>query len=97
MTKTLLAAALFASLAAPAFASDTPAERTFTRDGETYVYTTQIKTDRVVITGRSHPDGGPFELVVRGDSVTGFSGGIPVSFFMKGVQAKLMPAKLAAR
>ena len=97
MTKTLLAAALFASLAAPAFASEKPVEKSFTRDGETYVYTTVAKANRVVISGVSYPDGGSFELVVRGDNVTGVSGGMPVSFTMKGAQAKLMPEKLAAR
>ena len=97
MTKTLLAAALVISLAAPAFAADKPAEKTFTRDGETYVYTSVAKTNRVVITGTSYPDGGSFELVVRGDNVSGISGGVPVSFTVKGAQAKLMPAALAAR
>lgn len=97
MTKTLLAAALVISLAAPAFAGDKPAEKTFTRDGETYVYTSVAKANRVVITGTSYPDGDNFELVVRGDNVTGVSRGVPVSFTVKGAQAKLMPATLAAR
>ncbi len=97
MLKTLLVATLVVSLTAPAFASDKPEQKTFTRDGETYVYTSVAKTNRVVITGTSYPDGGAFELVVRGDSVTGVSGGVPVSFTIKGAQAKLTPATLAAR
>ena len=97
MTKPLLAVALIASLATPAFASEKPAEKNFTRDGVTYVYTTVAKTNRVVISGVSYPDGGSFELVVRGDNVTGISSGMPVSFTVKGAQAKLMPEKLAAR
>ena len=97
MTKTLLAAALVISLAAPAFAQDKPAQKTFTRDGETYVYTSVAKANRVVISGTSYPDGGNFELVVRGDNVSGISGGMPVSFTVKGAQAKLMPAAMAAR
>ena len=97
MTKTLLAVALIASLAAPAFAGDKSAQKTFTRDGETYVYTSVAKANRVVISGTAYPEGSSFELVVRGDTVSGVSGGVPVSFTVKDAQAQLMPAKLAAR
>lgn len=96
MTKTLLAAALIAALASPAFARDKPAETSFTRDGETYFYTAVAKTNGVVLNGR-YPDGGRFELLVRGDSVTGVSNGAAVSFSLKDAQAKVTQPQLAAR
>ena len=98
MTKTFLAAAaLIAALSAPAFAKDAAPQRKFTRDGQTYVYTMVTKANRVVISGRRHPGGDRFQLVVRGDQVSGFSNGGPVSFTVPNAQAKLMPAALAAR
>jgi hypothetical protein len=97
MTKIFLAAALIASVAAPAFAGGKPVEKKFTRDGLTYTYTTTIEADRVVLTGRSAPLGGDFQLVVRGSQVTGFAGGSPVSFTYKNAQAKLTSQQLASR
>jgi hypothetical protein len=97
MTKIFLPIALIASLATPAFASDKPVEKSFSRDGNTYVYTTVAKTDRVVISGRRFPEGSAFQLVVRGDQVTGFSGGEPVSFTYKNAQAKLTAQQVAFR
>lgn len=98
MTKTFLAAAaLITALSAPAFAKDAAPQRKFTRDGQTYVYTLVTKANRVVISGRRYPSGGTFQLVVRGDQVSGFSNGQPVSFTVPNAQAKLMPTALAAR
>jgi len=97
MTKIFLPIALLATLAAPAFAGDKPVEKRFSRDGNTYVYTTTAKADRVVISGRRFPEGSAFQLVVRGDQVTGFSGGEPVSFVYKNAQAKLTSQQLASR
>jgi len=96
MTKLFLPIALLATLATPALA-DKPIEKSFSRDGATYVYTTTAKPDRVVIAGRRLPEGSAFELVVRGDKVTGFSGGEPVSFTYKNAQAKLTAQQLASR
>ncbi|KQS01948.1 hypothetical protein ASG11_14115 [Sphingomonas sp. Leaf357] len=79
MTKLLTAAALIATLAAPAFAKDVAAQRSFTRDGETYVYTAAVKGDATVLSGRSS-SGRDFRLTVRNGHVTGRSGGVPVSF-----------------
>lgn len=96
MFKTLLTAAvLLAVPAAPAFAR--PATKTFTRDGESYSYTTRDLGDHVVISGRNRSTGAPFELDVRGDEVSGVSGGVPVSFTMPGAQAKLGSAAIASR
>ena len=97
MTKLFLAAALIATLATPALAEGKQAEKSFSRDGATYVYTTTTKADRVVISGRRFPEGSAFRFVVRGDQVTGVSGGEPVSFFYKGAQAKLTAQQLASR
>jgi hypothetical protein len=97
MTKIFLAAALIASLTAPAFAGEKPVEKRFTRDGLTYIYTTTVKADRVVLAGRSSPLGGDFELVVRGSQVTGVAGGSPVSFTYKNAQAKLTSQQVASR
>lgn len=98
MTKTLLAAAaLLATFSTPAFAKDDVQPRKFTRDGQTFVYTTTLKANRVVISGRRFPSGSAFEFVVRGDQISGVSGGEPVSFTVKGAQAKLTPVALAAR
>jgi len=97
MTKLFLAAALIASLATPALAGDKSAEKKFTRDGLTYVYTTTVEPDRVVISGRSDPLGGDFKLVVQGSQVTGVAAGSPVSFTYKNAQAKLTSQQLASR
>ena len=97
MTKLFLPIALLATLATPAFAADKPVEKSFSRDGQTFVYTTTAKADSVVIAGRSYPEDSSFELVVRGDHVTGFTGGTPVSFTYKNAQAKLSAQQLASR
>ncbi|MCP3731159.1 hypothetical protein M9978_12040 [Sphingomonas sp. MG17] len=75
MTKTLiLAAALFA---VPAAAS--ASERSFTRDGVTYTYSSAQKGANTVITGKTST-GSAYTLTVRGKRVTGLVGGAPVSF-----------------
>ncbi|WP_010183813.1 hypothetical protein [Sphingomonas sp. PAMC 26605] len=88
MLKTVFAAtALLAVSVSPAFAKD-GASHTFTRDGETYTYKTIDKGDHVLISG-SRQSGSAFELNVRGDQITGVSGGVPVSFTVPNAQAKL--------
>lgn len=97
MTKTLLfATALIAAIATPAIASDTPVKRRFVRDGETYVYTIAKKTDRVVLTGRRFPADSAFELVIRGDRVTGTSGGVAVNFTVPDAQASITSTDMLA-
>lgn len=98
MTKTFLAAAALAvAFSAPAFAKDVAGQQTFKRDGQTYVYTKVTKEDRVVLSGRRYPAGSAFELIVRGDRVTGYSGGVPVSFTVPDAQAKLTSTVVASR
>lgn len=82
MTKLLTAAAALATLLAPAaaFAADSDGARSFTRDGETYVYTTTQKKDRTILTGHRLPSGTPFALTVRGRNVSGIANGVSVNF-----------------
>ena len=76
MTKTIFAAAAAAlTLASPALAS----ERSFTRDGVTYSYTTVDQGDARVLEGRAS-QGSKFRLVVRNGWVQGNVGGKPVSY-----------------
>jgi uncharacterized protein YdeI (BOF family) len=87
MKKTLLAATLFAAVSTPALA-DTAPQHTFTRDGDTYVYTTQQVADRTVISGHVLNSGDTFKLSVRGNRVTGFSGNRQVSFNVPATTSK---------
>lgn len=83
MIKKIITAALVLLAAVPAVAAE-PAQR-FTREGVTYVYTTKVAQGRTVITGRA--DGGStFRLVVKGNRVSGTSGGLPVAFALADVQ-----------
>ncbi len=96
MFKTFIAAtALLAATVAPAVAKN--ATRTFTRDGETFEYSTVNKGDHVLITGRSLTGGSAFKLRVRGSRVVGMSGGVPVDFTMADAQAKLTKTEVASR
>ncbi|MEG3165031.1 hypothetical protein U1701_10530 [Sphingomonas sp. PB2P19] len=54
--------------------------QSFVHEGSTYVYTTSEQDGRQVINGRRFPSGQQFHLIVRGDRVSGTSGGVPVSF-----------------
>jgi hypothetical protein len=95
MTKLFAAAALIASIAAPAFAKDAPQQKTFTRDGETFTYVATEKKDATILTGRS-ASGRDFRLVVRNGYVHGFSGNVPVFFSVP--KATTRPSvELAAR
>lgn len=79
----MLAAAALALTSTIGMAAGSPAgsERSFTHDGNTYIYTTSATRDgRTVISGRRLPSGEAFRLVVDGKRVSGTSGGAPVSF-----------------
>lgn len=76
MTKTFISAAVLLTLPVAAFAS----ERSFTRDGVTYVYTREQRGDVTVLSGKALPAGSTYTLTVRGRKVTGQVGGTPVSF-----------------
>jgi hypothetical protein len=101
MTKTFFAsAALLLVTAAPAFAGEKPTEITFQRDGETYTYTKTEKDGMMILRGR-FPTGNRFELIVRGNKVTGTIDGayVPynISYSMPLAPAKSGTAELAAR
>lgn len=97
MTKFLLsAAALAVAFATPAIAADQSAQHSFTRDGETYVYTAVAKANHVVLTGRSFPSGGEFHLVVHGNRIEGDSDGWQVAFKVPNAQAKITPTAAVA-
>jgi phosphate-selective porin len=98
MTKTLFAsAALLLATVAPALADEKPTEISFQRDGGTYVYTMTEKAGSVILNGR-FPTGDRFELIVRGNHVTGIVDGKYVSFNMPRARAKSeAAAELAIR
>jgi len=74
--KTFISAAVLLSLPVAAYAG----ERSFKRDGVTYVYTSKRDGDATVLEGKAFPGGSAYTLVVRGKNVTGRVGGTPVSF-----------------
>lgn len=74
--KTFISAAVLLSLPVAAYAN----ERTFKRDGVTYVYTSSRDGDATVLEGKAFPGGSSYTLTVRGTRVTGNVGGTPVSF-----------------
>ncbi|HTG38543.1 MAG TPA: hypothetical protein VL973_07040 [Sphingomonas sp.] len=84
------AAAAAAVFAAPAMAEET----VFSRDGQTYAYTSKVKGDTTIIEGRALPQNTPFELTVRGRVASGRVDGRPVSFR---IAKPLTPVKVASR
>jgi hypothetical protein len=100
MTKTIaiFAAAAAAMTSTTGMARDLSADanaQRFVHDGSTYVYTTKTVAGRRVIDGRRYPSGTGFHLVVRGDAVSGTSGGVPVAFRV--AAAKGAAIEVAAR
>lgn len=88
-----IAAATLLGAASAASAAD-PAQRSFTRDGHTYVYTrTQNDAGHTVLAGRELGSNARFNLVVKGDLVTGYSNGRPVRFR---TEQPLVPVQVAA-
>ncbi|HEX8555010.1 MAG TPA: hypothetical protein VF695_09905 [Sphingomonas sp.] len=92
----VIAAAALASLTATIGVAREPEQR-FTHDGATYTYTTtSLSGDRQVIEGRRLDDGRRFRLVVRGDRVSGITGGTPVSFKLADARGAASTVDLAA-
>ena len=79
MTNLVTAAALILAFSAPALAKTASDQHSFTRDGETYVYTSAVRGDATTLTGHS-TSGRTFRLTVRDGHVSGTSGGVAVSF-----------------
>ena len=81
MSRIHFAAALLAlGLATPTFAHE--GERSFTRDGITYTYTSTRTGDTLVLEGIAKPTGGKFRFVVRDGRVTGYAGDVRVNFLV---------------
>lgn len=78
MTKFIFAATAALFIATPAFAAEQ--ERSFTRDGVTYTYTSTTKGDVQVLEGNVAQTGETFRLVVHKGWVTGKAAGAHVSF-----------------
>lgn len=72
-------------------------ERQFTHQGQTYTYTTTVSGDRQIIEGRRLDDNRRFRLVVRGNRVSGVSGGTPVSFKLAEARGAASTVQLASR
>ena len=79
MTKLFFAVVALATTTS-AIAGPAPTTHRFSRDGQTYVYTTTTSRSRQVIDGYSLSTGGRFHLIVRNAQVSGESNGVPVSF-----------------
>ncbi|KQN92954.1 hypothetical protein ASE95_10140 [Sphingomonas sp. Leaf231] len=78
-TLTIIAAA--AAILLPAAALAAPAERSFTRDGHSYVYTVTPNGDgTTLIQGHEVGSDEPFRLTVKGTRVSGQANGRTVSF-----------------
>lgn len=72
-------------------------EQRFVHAGSTYVYTTAPSGERgTVIAGQRLPGGEAFRLIVRGDRVTGTSGGVPVAFRTTSAKGAAASVEVAA-
>lgn len=92
MLKSIVTAAvLLTATAAPALAAE---PESFTRNGETFVYTKVSTNDQIILDGLNKTSGGSFHLVIAGGRVTGVSNGQPVSFVMPAGKAS---TQIAAR
>lgn len=80
MRKTILILTAAAAALTSSIGMAAEGRQSFVHDGSTYVYTSSHQDDRQVIDGRRFPSGEAFHLIVRGDRVSGKSGGVPVSF-----------------
>lgn len=95
-TITIVAAAAAALTSTIGMAAERVEQR-FVHEGRTYVFTTRQVGDRQVIDGRNYPHGSTFHLVVRGDTVSGMSGGVPVSFKTRAATGAAAGIQVAAR
>lgn len=94
-TITILAAVTAALTSTIGMASE--GKQRFVHQGLTYVYTSKQAGDRQVIDGRRFPSGAAFHLVVRGDRVSGVSGGVPVDFKLAEAHGAAGVVETAAR
>jgi hypothetical protein len=80
MRKTILILTAAAAALTSSIGMAAEGKQSFVHDGSTYVYTSSLQNGRQVIDGRRFPSGQAFHLVVKGERVSGVSGGVPVSF-----------------
>jgi hypothetical protein len=79
-TVSILTAAAAALISTMGMAAE-PAQKSFTRNGHTYVYSTTARDGgRTLIEGREVGSASRFRLLVDGNRVTGHANGYPVSF-----------------
>jgi hypothetical protein len=83
MRKTILILTAAAAALTSSIGMAAEGKQSFVHDGSTYVYTSTKLDGRQVIDGRRFPSGQAFHLVVKGERVSGTSGGVPVSFKTK--------------
>lgn len=97
MRKTVtIAAALVAALTSTIGMAAENKQR-FSHNGATYVYTSKHAGNRQVIDGRRFPSGSAFHLVVRGNRVSGVSGGVPVDFALAEARGATGAVEVASR
>jgi hypothetical protein len=89
MTKfaSVFAAAALVAISASAFAEPS-APVSFTRDGASYTYTVEHKSEKRIIRGRETTSGSTFTLIVGKAYVTGFVDGKSVSFPLSAVKTQ---------
>lgn len=85
MFKTVIAAAAFALLPTVAFAEEAP-KQSFTYQGVTYTYTSEVQNGVKVLKGSAYNGKVPFELKVTKNGVSGTFNRAPVNFDMHEVQ-----------
>lgn len=85
MFKTVIAAAAVALLPTVAFADEAP-KQSFTYQGVTYTYTSEIQNGVKVLKGSAYNGKVPFELKVTKNGVSGTFNRAPVDFDMHEVQ-----------
>lgn len=73
------AAAAFAAIAPVAASAEADMQK-FSRDGDTYVYTTKIRDDGATVISGRRMGGGTFRLVVANGRVRGTASGHAVAF-----------------
>jgi hypothetical protein len=88
MFKTIFAAAALLTTVAPAvaFAAEEAPNKTFTYQGVTYTYTTELKNGVKVLKGSANNGKVPFELRVSKAGVTGSFNHTPVEFDLHEVE-----------
>ena len=91
--RTFFVAAAALLTVAPIAAAAQPESHSFTRDGDTYVYITDLRADGTQVIRGRQIGGASFRLIVAEGRVRGTAGGRPVSF---AVAEAALPVQTAA-